>query len=157
MTFWCILNDFQRILYYFSSCLQVLLPWRDVTSGSSSQPGAEIQSTLWGKNRQRSWGGEGGGLEEATQTSFLCKIASSLISNCLFTGNEFPNRLKFSLCWYVTASSLPKLFKLLRVDVRKHRLSFKTKQNTKKTLRVIIQLQDTCWTNTTERRPLKSN
>lgn len=88
---------------------------------------------------------------------FLCKIASSLISNCVFTGNEFPKRLKFSLCWYVTASSLPKLFKLLRVDMRKHRLGFKTKQNTKKTLRMIIQLQDTCWTNTSERRPLKSN
>lgn len=120
------LHEFPQIRLCFSSRLQVSLPQRDVTSGSSFpllvQPVAGIQSWCVGKEqikqeeeevwkRPHNLGGE-----TRMPPLSLCKIAFSFISNCFFLQGEFSKRLSQSLPVLVChCIVLPELFKCFLV------------------------------------------
>lgn len=164
------LHEFPQIRLCFSSRLQVSLPQRDVTSGSSFpllvQPVAGIQSWCVGKEqikeeeeevwkRPHNLGGE-----TRMPPLSLCKIAFSFISNCFFLQGEFSKRLSQEFtCVGMSLHRLTRAVQMFsRVDVREAAPNrFSWNKISEKTLRVVIQLQDTRWTNTAERRPLKSN
>lgn len=144
-------------------------------------------SSLWLGCRADVWTdqirrGRGGGLEEATQPcggdqdvpaeSSPCKIAFSVILNCLFLQDEFSKRLSLSLPVLVCdCIILPKLFQLKcspcgcgegcqctgSARGGKSEKKWKKIKNIRKTLHVVNHLQDSRWTNTMEWQPLKLN